>query len=196
MFGSIQWDVGEGGWLVLVQGGGVEYVCVYWNFVVVVGVFYEIVVMVSVENIDIVSLLMVDKENMVNIIFDSVGFGEIKKFYYRVISVDMDVSVCNFRDGLMFYVNSVFLKKVFEVLLYFDFEDGFMLVGIVEVDIEFGIIVVGLIKNVSFVLVMDFQGFDGLLGGLIVEIGGVGVGFYVGFDDLGNFVIRCGNGVV
>jgi hypothetical protein len=49
-------------------------------------------------------------------------------------------------------------------------------------------------RDSSCVLAADFTGLDGSAGGLIFELGGTGLGCYVGFAENGDFHVRAGGG--
>lgn len=49
-------------------------------------------------------------------------------------------------------------------------------------------------RDSSAVVAMDFTGLDGSGGGLVFELGGAGIGSYVGFATDGSFHVRCGAG--
>lgn len=49
-------------------------------------------------------------------------------------------------------------------------------------------------RNADAVVAADLTGLDGSAGGLVFEVGGGGLGAYVGFAASGAFHVRCGNG--
>lgn len=49
-------------------------------------------------------------------------------------------------------------------------------------------------RDKDAVLAMDLTDLDGSQGGLIFELGGVGLGSYIGFGKDGSFIVRCGVG--